>query len=49
VPGWPLEDYGIEQQAEIVRHGFMLRNGARVPGADEPAEYEALLDFGRNG
>ena len=24
-PGWPLERYGIEQQAEIVRHAFLLR------------------------
>lgn len=44
-PGWPLERYGIEQQAEIVRHGFLLRRGVAVPGVDDPAAYEALLDF----
>ncbi len=32
-PGWPLERYGIEQQAEIVRHAFLLRNGGKVAGA----------------
>ena len=26
-PGWPFERYGIEQQAEIVRHAFLLRRG----------------------
>ncbi|WP_353205774.1 vgr related protein, partial [Sphingomonas sp.] len=25
--GWRLERYGIEQQAEIVRHTFVLRHG----------------------
>src|SRR3546814_7364038 len=31
--GWPLARYGIEQQAEIVRHAFLLRHGGRVAGA----------------
>ena len=31
-PGWPLERYGIEQQAEIVKHAFWLRNGVKVAG-----------------
>jgi hypothetical protein len=44
-PGWPLERYGIEQQAEIVRHAFLLRNGARLPGAPESSAYELLVDF----
>ena len=26
-PGWSLERYGIEQQAEIVRHAFLLARG----------------------
>ncbi len=30
-PGKPLSAYGIEQQAEIVAHAFMLRRGWRVP------------------
>jgi hypothetical protein len=44
-PGWRLERYGIEQQAEIVRHAFLLRRGARVPGIGDPAAYDLLVDF----
>jgi hypothetical protein len=44
-PGWPLERYGIEQQAEIVRHAFLLREGAPVAGAPSLAAYEAILPF----
>lgn len=44
-PGWPLAQYGIEQQAEIVRHGFLLRNGMRPAGAGDPAAYDMLVDF----
>jgi hypothetical protein len=44
-PGWRLERYGIEQQAEIVRHAFLLRRGAPVPGAPELARYETILPF----
>lgn len=29
-PGWPLTKYGIEQQAEIVKHAFWLRNGVKL-------------------
>ncbi|WP_298670811.1 vgr related protein [uncultured Sphingomonas sp.] len=43
VPGWPLTSYGIEQQAEIVRHAFLLRAGFAVPGAPALARYEGLL------
>ena len=28
--GWTFDRYGLEQQAEIVRHAFMARNGARL-------------------
>lgn len=45
-PGWRLERYGIEQQAEIVRHAFLLRRGAVVPGAPDRAQYESILPFG---
>ncbi len=45
-PGRPLKRYGIEQQAEIVAHAFLLRHGARVPGAPGRALYEAILPFG---
>jgi hypothetical protein len=44
-PGWPLERYGIEQQAEIVRHAFLLRNGVKLAGAADPAAYDLLVDF----
>lgn len=44
-PGWRLARYGIEQQAEIVRHTFLLRNGARVAGAPPLETFEQILDF----
>jgi hypothetical protein len=45
-PGWTLARYGIEQQAEIVRHVHLLRQGARVPGAPPLATLESILPFG---
>jgi hypothetical protein len=44
-PGWRLEQYGIEQQAEIVRHAFLLRHGAEVPGVSDKAVYDGLVAF----
>ena len=44
-PGLPLHRYGIEQQAEIVRHAFLLRQGAAVIGAPELARYDTILPF----
>lgn len=44
-PGWPLKRYGIEQQAEIVSHAFLLRRGAQVPGVADAAAYKALVAF----
>jgi hypothetical protein len=44
-PGWRLERYGIEQQAEIVRHAFLLRNGEKLAGIADPSAYEVLVDF----
>lgn len=44
-PGWPLVRYGLEQQAEIVRHAFLLRQGHAVPGAPPREAYESLLPF----
>lgn len=44
-PGWPLERYGIEQQAEIVRHAFLLREGRLVPGAASLDDYRAIMPF----
>ena len=40
-PGWPLYRYGIEQQAEIVAHAFLLRHGVCA----NPSL--ALADFGK--
>jgi hypothetical protein len=37
----PFSSYGIEQQAEIVRHRFLAERGAQVPNAPP----RALLDF----
>jgi hypothetical protein len=45
-PGWTLDRYGIEQQAEIVRHVFLLREGLHFPGAPELAAYRGILPFG---
>lgn len=44
-PGWPLERYGLEQQAEIVRHAFLLRNGLRLAGVSDPGAYSELARF----
>ena len=46
-PGKPFERYGIEQQAEIVRHAYVLREGGRVPGAPPLEAYAAIIPFGR--
>lgn len=44
-PGQPLEKYGIEQQAEIVRHAFLIREKAKVPGAPALETYRSILNF----
>ena len=44
-PDWTLAQYGIEQQAEIVRHAFLLRNGAGIPGAPGLPAYAAIIPF----
>ena len=44
-PGRPLTGYGIEQQAMIVQHAFLLRHGAQIAGAPPLAQYESLLPF----
>jgi len=49
VPGWSLARYGIEQQAEIVRHAFLLRTGCSVPGAPGLDSYETLLGMFAEG
>ena len=44
-PGWPLERYGIEQQAEIIRHAFLLRRGAWLAGVADKRAYALLVNF----
>lgn len=44
-PGQPFNSYGIEQQAEIVKHAFWLRHGAKVSGVSDKAAYDVLVDF----
>ncbi len=43
-PGKPFERYGIEQQAEIVRHAFLLRRGVAVAGKTREA-VDAVMPF----
>jgi hypothetical protein len=45
VPGKPLERYGIEQQAMIIQHAFLLRRGAKLAGVAGKSAYEALVRF----
>lgn len=45
VAGKPFEKYGIEQQAEIVRHLFMAKSGTPQQGAPPLAALEALVPF----
>ena len=45
VPGRPFRRYGLEQQAEIVRHVFMLRRNAYVRDAPPLEALEQLLPF----
>lgn len=43
VPGKPFDAYGLEQQAEIVRHAFLQKRGAGLANAADPA----ILPFAR--
>lgn len=44
-PGWGLDRYGIEQQAEIVRHAFLLRKGWMLAGVADARAYDLLVRF----
>ncbi len=44
-PGKPFDRYGIEQQAEIVRHAFLLKQGVRLKDRPPLAAYDAVLPF----
>jgi hypothetical protein len=45
LPGKPLAAYGIEQQAMIVQHAFLLRKGTEVFGVAGKEAYRALVRF----
>ncbi len=45
VSGRPFERYGLEQQAEIVRHSFLQRHGQRPASAPLLASLEPMLPF----
>ena len=45
VPGRRFRRYGIEQQAEIVRHAFLLGLGRAAPGAPPLEQLQAILPF----
>ncbi|MBB5705387.1 vgr related protein [Sphingopyxis panaciterrulae] len=44
-PGWRLDRYGLEQQAEIVRHYWLLTQGVTIAGAPGVEAYRAVLPF----
>jgi hypothetical protein len=44
-PGWPFERYGLEQQAEIARHVFLLRQGYPAAAPAGLAELEHVCPF----
>ncbi len=48
-PDKPFAAYGIEQQAEILRHAYELREGYKRPGLSPLATYAALIPFGAWG
>ena len=46
--GWPLSRYGLEQQAEIVSHAFLMRHGRGVPGVPPRSQLKTILPFTTN-
>ena len=44
-PGQAFSSYGIEQQAEIVKHAFWLRRGVRIAGIADKEAYDMLVRF----
>lgn len=44
-PGRKFRGYGLEQQAELVRHAFLQRRGLRPMNAAQLAEIENILPF----
>ena len=46
-PGKVFTDYGIEQQAEIVSHVFLLKQGLQLRNGYTLQQFEGLLPFGQ--
>lgn len=46
-PGKKLHQYGVEQQAEIVRHAFLIARGGRLASAADQAVYRGLVSLMR--
>lgn len=44
-PGQPFHRYGLEQQAEIVRHWFLIEQGRGLAGAPGVHAYRNLVPF----
>ena len=44
-PGLPFHRYGLEQQAEIVRHWFLIEQGRGLAGAPGAHAYRNLVPF----
>jgi hypothetical protein len=44
-PGWDLKKYGLEQQAEIVRHAFLIGRGGVFAGAPPLSQLKTILPF----
>lgn len=47
-PGKPFTAYGIEQQAELVRHAFLAAQGAPAAQAPPLIALQEVLPFGRD-
>lgn len=43
--GRPFRRYGLEQQAEIVRHAYLLSEGARLPNTPPLSALVELIPF----
>ena len=48
VAGRRFDDYGLEQQAEIIRHLFLARNGRSVPGMPPLQQLESIVGSARD-
>tara|TARA_R110002051_G_scaffold46820_1_gene93431 strand:- start:994 stop:1443 length:450 start_codon:yes stop_codon:yes gene_type:complete len=45
LPGKIFSEYGVEQQAEIVSHYFLLKQGAQLKNGYRIADYVGILPF----